>query len=80
MEACPADWLVEQLTLEAIEAKLGRHASHPNWQQVKRLAQPGDEFWSFRSPPHTWPRKLGAAGYALVRAGVPVARFTIVRS
>jgi hypothetical protein len=80
METCPAEWLVEPFALDAIEAKLGRNASHPNWQRVKQLAQPGDEFWWFRSPPRTWPNKVGAAGYALVRAGVPVASFTILRS
>ena len=80
METCPADWLIEPLALKAIEAKLGRHASHSSWQRVKQLAQPGDEFWWFRSPPGSWPNKVGAAGYALVRAGVPVACFTVMRS
>lgn len=80
MNTCPVVWLVEPLTLDAIEAKLGRHANHPNWLRLKRLAQPGDEFWRFRSPPRTWPNKVGVAGYALVRAGVPVGCFTIGRS
>jgi hypothetical protein len=76
----PASWLKEKLSLEAIEAKLKRHADHPGWQRVKHLARPGDEFWWFRSPPATIPEKVGAAGYALVRKGVPVAHFTITRS
>ena len=80
METCPKDWLVEPLALDEIEVSLGHHVSHPNWQLVKRLVQAGDEFWRFRSPPHTWPNKVGAGGYALVRAGTPVACFTIVRS
>ena len=80
MEAVPASWLTEHLSLEAVEAKFKRHTDHPGWQRVKRLAQSGDEFWSFRSPAATWPKKLGAAGFALVRKGVPLASFTIMRS
>jgi len=80
METIPAGWLAEQLSLEAIEAKLKQHAEHLGWQSVKRLAQAGDEFWSFRSPPATWSKKLGAAGYALVRKSMPIASFTIMRS
>jgi hypothetical protein len=80
VQTFPASWLVEPLALDVIEAKLGRHVNHPNWQRLKRLARPGDEFWRFRSPPHTGPNKLGAAGYALVRAGVPVSCFTNLRS
>jgi hypothetical protein len=80
MKAIPANWLTEQLSLEVIETKLKRHADHPGWQRVRCLAQPGDEFWSFRSLPATWPKKLGAAGYALVRKGVPIASFTVMRS
>jgi hypothetical protein len=80
MTTIPTNWLDERLSLEAIEAKLKRHADHPGWQSVKDLAQKGDEFWSFRSPAATWPKKLGAAGYALVREGKPIASFTIMRS
>ena len=80
MASVPASWLQEPMALEAIEAKLGRHAGHPQWQRVKSQARPGDEFRAFRSPPHTWPKKLGAAGYALVRKGKAVASFTIMRS
>ena len=79
MATIPASWLKEKLSLEAIEAKLKRHTDHPGWQRVKRLVRPGDEFWSFRSPPATWPNKVGAAGYALARGGVPVASFTTMR-
>jgi hypothetical protein len=75
-----ASWLQELLPLAAIETRLKSHSSHPGWQRLKDLAQPGDEFWSFRSPSHTWPAKLGAAGYALVRNGVVVDTFTIMRS
>jgi hypothetical protein len=80
VETCPADWLVEPLALDAIEAELGRFTSHAAWRRVKELARPGDEFWRFRSPRETWPKMLGAAGYALVRDGVPVACFTNMRS
>jgi hypothetical protein len=80
MTTIPASWLKEKLSLEAIEAELKRHTDYPGWPRVKSLARPGDEFWSFRSPSATWPKKIGAAGYALVRGGVPVACFTIMRS
>jgi hypothetical protein len=79
-ETCPSEWLREPISLDVIEAKLCRHADHPGWQRVLRQARPGDEFWWFRSPSHTWPRKVGAAGYALVRAGSVVATFTVARS
>jgi hypothetical protein len=80
MAAIPASWLTERLSPEVIEMKLKRRADHPGWQRLKRLARPGDEFWSFRSPPPTWSERLGAAGYALVRRGVPIASFTTMRS
>ncbi len=80
MASIPAEWLVERLTLEVIEAKLRHHIHHVNWNRLKRLAQPGDEYWFFRSPPQTWPAKVGAAGYALVRNGMPIAVFTLMRS
>jgi hypothetical protein len=72
MVACPSDWLVEGLSLADIEAKLGRDANHPNWLRVKELARPGDEYWWFRSPPHTWPRKVGAVedGVSPIHEGV----------
>ena len=76
----PVDWLVEKLDLDAIEAKLRKHAAHADWIRIKRMALPGDEYWFFRSPAHTIPRKVGAAGYALVRDGVPIADFSPVRS
>ncbi len=76
----PVSWLIERLSLEAIETKLGQRVSHPNWIELKTLTQDGDEFWWFRSPPHTWSCKVGAAGYVLVREGVPIADFTIQRS
>jgi hypothetical protein len=80
MKVIPASWLTGRMSVAAIEKRLKQHTDHPGWQRLKGLAQAGDEFWSFRSPPATWPRKLGAAGYALVREGVPIASFTIMRS
>jgi hypothetical protein len=80
MEAIPIPWLEHQMPLQAIEAKLGESAAHPLWKRVKEQAQPGDEFWSFSTPDEMWMAKLGAAGYALVRRGAPLASFTIMRS
>ena len=40
----------------------------------KRTAaiKPGDELWTFMSPPDSWKNLAGRAGIALVRDGKPV--------
>jgi hypothetical protein len=37
--------------------------------------QPGDEIWTFSSPPEDWERLMGWEGIALVRGGEIVAFF-----
>ncbi len=76
----PQAWLVEKLDLDVIETKLRKHAAHAGWIRLKRMALPGDEYWFFRSPAQMIARKVRAAGYALVRDGVPIANFTLMRS
>ena len=75
-----ASWLQERMSIAAVEEQLKRRTNHPSWLRLKASVQPDDEIWSFRSPPHTWPAKLGAAGYALVRKGVVIDMFTLMRS
>lgn len=43
-----------------------------NWASFLRLVAPGDEIWTFTSPPELWKNLAGAAGYAIVRDGKPV--------
>jgi hypothetical protein len=39
-----------------------------NWSGLVK-SKPGDQIWSFRSPPATWNQEMGTAGECLVRAG-----------
>jgi hypothetical protein len=50
------------------------------WQDfVKRLAK-DDELWFFSSPSHTFAKKLGCQGYAIVRDGVICDTFVTLRT
>jgi hypothetical protein len=69
-------WLTERLTVEAAEARWKPLRKNPRWYKLKE----GDELWNFRSPPRTWPAKLGAAGVALVRNGKIVDNVTVLRT
>ena len=42
------------------------------WEALKAAMQPGDELWTFSSPPASWQGLAGRAGIALVRNGAPV--------
>jgi hypothetical protein len=42
------------------------------WEALKAEIQPGDELWSFASPPKSWEDLAGRAGVALVRDGNPI--------
>lgn len=46
--------------------------SHREWEDLKAAMVPGDEIWTFASPPESWRDLAGRAGVALVRNGVPV--------
>ena len=40
---------------------------HGEWEAQKAELKPGDELWTFTSPPESWKRLMGRAGIALVR-------------
>ena len=39
------------------------------WRELRALATPGDEIWTFATPDEIWRESAGRAGYAIVRAG-----------
>lgn len=39
------------------------------WRVLRSRMAPGDEMWTFVTPPPTWVHHCGRAGYALVREG-----------
>ena len=39
------------------------------WEALKSEMKPGDEIWTFSSPPETWEALMGRSGIALVRDG-----------
>ena len=45
---------------------------HRQWEELKAAVIPGDEIWTFASPPESWTDLAGRAGVALVRNGVPI--------
>jgi hypothetical protein len=45
---------------------------HRQWEELKAALIPGDEIWTFASPPESWTDLAGRAGVALVRNGVPI--------
>ena len=60
------------LQYEKVFAKLGaRPFGHmtDSWRKFVRGMEPDDELWSFGSPSEMFAKKLGCAGYAIVRAG-----------
>lgn len=67
LSAIPREWLRHPVTPEEV-APLGDGQVGPLLAGLR----PGDTLWEFESPPETWEALHGRAGYALVRAGVPV--------
>jgi hypothetical protein len=43
------------------------------WERIKLRMLPGDELWTFSSPPETWQALAGRMGIALVRKGRVIA-------
>ena len=68
-------WRKEPLTVEQVESQPILDHDEPlseafdEWRAVKRLMQPGDELWTFRSPQEEWDRHMGWQGLVLVRGG-----------
>jgi hypothetical protein len=84
----PKAWLQEQITVAEAEkaypgitderVKTSPEAAkpfgfrHAEWEALKTHMQPGDQLWTFMSPPKSWEDLAGRSGIALVRNGVPV--------
>lgn len=84
----PSAWLQQKLSVAEAEAAYpgitgDRVARFPDaakafgfknreWEELKALMVPGDEIWTFSSPPDSWRDLAGRAGVALVRNGVPI--------
>ena len=62
----PKQWLAAQLDPE--EAAIST-----NIDKLKLLMLPGDELWSYSSPPETWKHMMGRRGIALLRDGRAIA-------
>jgi hypothetical protein len=68
-------WRREQVTVEQVESQPILDHDEPlrpefdGWQELKRLMEPGDELWTFGSPPYFWDRHTGWQGLLLVRDG-----------
>jgi hypothetical protein len=45
---------------------------HAEWEALKTHMQPGDQLWTFMSPPKSWEDLAGRSGIALVRNGAPI--------
>jgi hypothetical protein len=81
----PAAWLIKKISVAEAEAEYPgvrdeRAKQHPalarpfgalnaKWEALKADIRPGDELWTFSSPPRTWEDLAGRAGIALVRDG-----------
>jgi hypothetical protein len=84
----PKEWLQKPISIAQAEAdnpgitddrvKRFPDAAKPfgfnnsEWEALKAEMQPGDELWTFSSPPASWQGLAGRAGIALVRNGAPV--------
>ncbi len=84
----PLAWLQKKVTIAEAEAqhpgiKDDRAARFPDarkpfgfmhreWEDFKAAMLPGDELWTFSSPPESWVDLAGRAGIALVRKDVPI--------
>lgn len=73
-EPCPVpiSWLKKRTSFGEIEAVIGKWPKMPpNFSIIKDIFRPGDEVWTFCSPPRTWAALMGRQGFAFVRDGVP---------
>ena len=76
----PAAWLQEKITLVELEKKLSVEMRETELAAIKQALKPGDELWEFRSPQDTWKARMGRAGFAFVREGVPYDSILILMS
>jgi hypothetical protein len=84
----PNEWLGKELTLADFETlgdgldliedgapavlNLSDNGIGSDLSDLKFLMLPGDEFWTFSSPPETWKSLGGRGGVVLMRDGLPV--------
>ena len=61
----PSDWLVKKL--DPAEVEKDEYVA-----KLTYLMLPGDELWSYSSPPATWEHLMGRGGIALLRNGKPI--------
>lgn len=69
---------------DADRARLASRGPSPRWREqwdrfIAAMAD-GDELWAFESPPESHETLSGAAGYAIVRDGAPIATLASRRS
>jgi len=73
--AVPFEWMISRLTVEQAEAEHTpphlKPFGHQNakWEALKSRMRPGDELWTYQSPPDSWKALHGRRGIALVRNG-----------
>jgi hypothetical protein len=88
MPPIPKAWLDKKISIEEAEAlhpgvRDERVQQMPeiakpfgflnsNWEALKAAMQPGDELWTFASPPDSWQNLAGSGGVVLVRDGTPI--------
>jgi hypothetical protein len=84
----PKEWLQKPISVAEAEAaypgitddrvKRFPDAAKPfgfknaEWEALRAEMQPGDQLWTFSSPPASWQGLAGRSGIALVRNGAPV--------
>jgi hypothetical protein len=71
----PFEWLISRITVEQAEAEHTPPRLKPfglqnaKWEALKSRMRPGDELWTYQSPPDSWKAMHGRMGIALVRNG-----------
>lgn len=63
----PRDWLIERLDPT-------KETRSKGLDKLTLLMLPGDELWSYSSPPETWEHMMGRSGIALLRDGRTIAQ------
>jgi hypothetical protein len=77
----PNEWLSEKVNRQEFEAYLARVLADPDSLESFKIKlrlfvskiTPGDEVWSFASPPESWASLMGRAGFAVASGGGVVA-------
>ncbi len=71
--AISVEWLIEKVTVSMIDHEMQDNpVTASEWSINKSKMMDDDECWTFRSPTHTWEKRMGRAGFAIVRNGIPV--------